>query len=273
MDDRDITLELLQYEAIGKIFRKVVKSELAVKGGFAMRLGYGSKRRTKDIDLQQNNKFPSSRLVSVIEPSLHEAARIVGIQDLKITMPKKTETVHRWKLNGSTPRGSHIHLTVEVSRRDIPIESLTSVRHGDAEIDIYDKNAMAASKTLAFVGAAHRIAIRDIWDLDVLIQLHAEPPFDMIASVCTPEAVALMWDKLTMMDWDTTKKELLPFLEESVASQISRQTYEDMLLRVGMTMQGWLESGMLNHEEMASETMNKNNSRTGQSLEMAATRT
>lgn len=249
MTDADAVREMLQYRLIRAVFtRSIIRQhEIALKGGFAMRALFGSMRATKDIDLQQDGAaVPLRRLQTMMREAIGDALKNTGMTDVAITEPKQTDTVARWKINGRSPAGSQVHLTIEVSRRGMPHDHLAQVPGPpgacgtDVDVLTYDRHAMAAAKTIALVSTPQRVAIRDIWDLDILISMRAEPPLDMIAAFADEDRIRLLYDKLEMMSWDDFRNEVAPYLDTRTRLEFTAADFETMKIRVGLTVEQWL---------------------------------
>lgn len=120
MNNSTLVRELLQTRILAAIFSDTVKHEIVLKGGMAMRAALGSTRMTKDIDLGQSPDIPLTRLQSVMRGAIKKALSTNLLHDVVVSEPKQTDTVGRWKINGQTDGGSHVQLTVEVSRRGLP---------------------------------------------------------------------------------------------------------------------------------------------------------
>lgn len=250
MTDADVAREFLQYRIIRSIFgrsvsKQVEHAEIALKGGFAMRAMFGSHRSTKDIDLQQDgSKISLPRLQGMMRSAIREALSDTGMTQVRVSEPKQTETVARWKIGGFTAAGSEIHLTIEVSRRGMP--DRVKVVHGmngniqDVDVVTYDESAMAASKVIALVAAPHRVAIRDIWDLDILIKMEARPPLDMIAFLNQEESVSMLYDKLEMMTWEGFQTEVAPYLDARTRATFTEDDFDMMKIRVAASVEKWL---------------------------------
>jgi hypothetical protein len=257
MTDADVAREFLQYRVIRSVFSRSVnrQTEIALKGGFAMRAMFGSHRATKDIDLQQDgSKIPLSRLQGMMRSAIREALSDTGMTNVRISEPKQTETVARWKIGGITPAGSEIHLTIEVSRRGMPEQ--VKVVHGmngkikDVDVVTYDESAMAASKVIALVAAPHRVAIRDVWDLDILIRMEARPPLDMISFLNQEESVSMLYAKLEMMTWEGFQTEVAPYLDAKTRMEFKIDDFETMKIRVATSVEKWLsELSEINHNK------------------------
>ncbi|MFW6272752.1 MAG: nucleotidyl transferase AbiEii/AbiGii toxin family protein [bacterium] len=254
MERKEVALqrEILQTQILSSMFAKTVENELVLKGGLAFRTAVGSDRKTKDIDLGQSNEVPLERLQRVMRSSIKESLKALNFVDFKVTEPKQTDTVARWKINGKTDMGSHLQLTVEVSRRGIPPkEHLERVKYIPPEeydqppilVDTYSKEALAASKASAFLNP-NRVAPRDLYDLHLLITSEVKPSPKLLAGLGEDEikrCLEDLWDKIEINNYELFKNEVIPFLPKEVAEKIDYDTYEDMRIRVGEHVEMWLK--------------------------------
>lgn len=247
--DAEIIHEFMQYEIIRSIFVRSTEREIALKGGFAMRALFGSERRTKDIDLQHDMRRATLRRTQTLIRSAIDASLAGGmLSDVRVTEPKQTDTVARWKINGRTARGSHVHLTIEVSRRPMPADDCLTRKEmrspGPTDqplvmVDTYSADAMAGAKTIALL-SENRLAPRDIWDIGILISMRAEPPPHMIDHLRNQGARDRLFDKMEIMTWDLFQKEVMPSLPSNIAVSFSQGDFEGMKIRVALTVEKWL---------------------------------
>ncbi|WP_241420104.1 nucleotidyl transferase AbiEii/AbiGii toxin family protein [Acidiphilium multivorum] len=228
---------------------KSVEREMVLKGGFAMRALFGSERRTKDVDLQHDARRATlSRTQTIIRTAIRHATDTGILSDVRVTEPKQTDTVARWKIGGRTSIGSVVNLTIEVSRRPMPGEDcLTRVEMKPqvasdgplVMVDTYSADAMAGSKTIALL-SENRLALRDLYDLDVLISMRAEPPPQMIDHLRNQHARDILFTKLDMMTWPLFQEQVLPSLPAKVASSITQDDFDKMKIRVALTIERWI---------------------------------
>lgn len=250
--DAEVARELLQYEVVRSIFVKSTEREIALKGGFAMRALFGSARHTKDIDLQHDARRANlARTRTLIRSAIRNAVATGILEDVRISEPKQTDTVARWKIGGRTAGGSQVALTIEVSRRPMPgddcltrMEMQPPAEVGGAlvMVDTYSADAMAGAKTIALL-SENRLAPRDLWDLDILITMRAEPPPHMIDHLRTERARQALFDKLDTMSWKLFREEVLPTLPAGVAEALDQDAFEEMKIRVALAVEKWLTDG------------------------------
>lgn len=252
----ELEREGLQARLIYEIFSGCVRRDFVLKGGLAMRALHGSERATKDIDLDSPHDLPMGAAQERMRAAIKRALSCGCLIEAKVTEPKQTDTVLRWKINGMTKRGSNVHLTVEVSRRPMPLEDHAVERDYPnpsragaacepadlARAVVYDSQAIAAMKVFAMASET-RVAPRDLYDLHVLIEAGVEPPSELLARYgekAVGEALERAWSKIDLMDWAMFRSEVLPTLPPSVADRLGEDEFERMRLRVGEKAEEWL---------------------------------
>lgn len=251
MKNSTLVRELLQTRILAAIFSETVRHELVLKGGMAMRAALGSTRMTKDIDLGQSPEIPLARLQSVMREAIKKALSTNLLRDVVVSEPKQTDTVGRWKINGQTDGGSHVQLTVEVSRRGLPPENhiktvnyVPPTEYGvpPTLIDVYDLQAMAATKVQALLGD-NRMVARDLFDLNLLIEMKVQPPVALLTGLGTDyleTALNDLWSKVDLFTYEQFKAEIFPFVSEQVSSRLTEDVFEDMRLNVATNVEKWL---------------------------------
>lgn len=251
MNKTTLAREILQTRILSALFADTMRHEFVLKGGMAMRTECGSSRMTKDIDLGQDVSVPVERLRAVMRGAIKKALVTQLLRDVKISEPKQTDTVGRWKINGETDGGSHVQLTIEVSRRGLPpaehiktVNYIPPVEYGvpPTLVDVYDLQAMAASKVLALLGE-NRLAARDLFDLNLLIEMKVTPPVELLAGMgpdYLESAMNEIWSKIDMFTYEQFKSEIFPYVSEQVASRLTEAAFEDMRIAVATNIERWL---------------------------------
>lgn len=249
-----VVREMVQAKLLGRIFAFALKGELALKGGMAMRVSTGSARLTKDIDLMASPAASIPRIEGRIKAALKELNASGLVRDLTISQPKRTETTLRWKIGGAVG-DTTMNLTVEISRRSpLPeghVRSVTWTPPADYNltsilVDCLDPPMLAASK-VGCLASPRREAVRDVFDLHLLIVNEARPPMEALRSFgceVLQRAIDGLWDKLEKMDFQRVQSELLPFLEPGLASRIDAARWDEMLLLVGQRTEAWLREAL-----------------------------
>jgi len=238
--------DLVQARVLGAIFARSLKHEVVLKGGMALRALFCSERLTKDIDLAQEPGRPLAGLQKLMRAAIADATRGV-LQDVVVSEPKQTATVARWKVHGNTPTGTHVGLTIEVSRRGFPKDHITHKTYQPAgarmpavTIDVYDAEAIAASKVFA-LASENRVAVRDLFDLDLLIRMEVRPPPSLFDGVKDKAALIKdVWTKIELMSWPQFQNDVMPYMDESARSRFDAARFADMQAIVGVNVESWL---------------------------------
>lgn len=254
--------DVLQTIIFREIFaRTKAPGELALKGGMAMRVAARSVRYTKNIDLAGNPKVQLSKLQAHIRTALKAAVKANAlVENIKITEPKQTDTVARWKINGNLlGTDEKVQLTIEISRRGIPPkEYLTSLTYippahfnlSPVLVDTYTLETLMITKLSAIMNPV-RTAPRDLYDLALLTDLGVTPDKALIGSFVAHKSdgksikdiIAEIWKKIDAFPWEHFKDEVLPFLPESHAARYNENMFNQMQVKVGEKIQSFLQSG------------------------------
>jgi predicted nucleotidyltransferase component of viral defense system len=254
--DDQIAREILQAQLLSALFQNRARKELILKGGLAMRHVYRSHRMTKGLDLSAAAGATIETMKATVSRALVQtvalAARTGILDDAKISAPKQTETTQRWKLNGRIAGSdSLVQLTVEVSRRGTPPDALVDSVPVEpiygapaAVVHVFKPIAMAAGKVAALTDPK-RDAPRDVWDLDLLIEMRVEPPIDLLSKMgkrTIDEALATLWPKLDAMDFSHVIAELRAFLPRPLMNALTEDEWTMMRTRVGDEVESWLKA-------------------------------
>jgi hypothetical protein len=213
-------LQRVQARFLKELFQSS-KGGFVLKGGMALAALFGGSRQTRDIDLD----FPppgdctADSLHHQVNRALEQALRGTGITDARVNKPGTAELSPKWKVSGIAPGGAPFHLKVEVSRRPPPpggvrqaaVSGVAAFGIGTYYVDLYDERTLAAMKLAALLG---RTAVRDVWDLDLLLPLHA-PATPLIAwalehsGVTAHDASKAVMARLASMDWNLFETQML----------------------------------------------------------------
>jgi predicted nucleotidyltransferase component of viral defense system len=249
-----VARDMLQARLLSALFTGNVRREVVLKGGLAMRAAYGSVRHTSDVDLQTGSEIPVSRIRALVREALQGALESGIVENPVVSEPKQTDTVQRWKVNGTlTGGGSQISMTVEVSRRGMPDDSdvarfaMQGPDGGTAVfVDAVTPQAMAAGKVDALL-APNRVAVRDLYDLHLLVAMQVTPKPEALmrrGRDAVAGGLTDLWAKIELMTWEMARDELLPTLPDAVASALDEDAWDDMRLRTGEAVAGWLETAV-----------------------------
>jgi predicted nucleotidyltransferase component of viral defense system len=244
--------EALQARLLAELFSQNLRKEFVLKGGLALRMGYGSHRATKDIDLDSPQSIDKAHVQAIVRRAIARALTDGMIESPVVTTPKQTDTTLRYKIGGRLKGGvSEIHLTVEISRRQAMVSDhvvskplQTNASSAPVMIDVYDGSAIASTKVIALT-SPNRNAPRDLYDLAMLIDMKIEPPVELLArrgKEQVESSLSELWSKIESMTWDRFREEVIPFLEPSIGMKIDESTFSDMQLKVGEHVESWLKS-------------------------------
>ncbi|WP_442777298.1 nucleotidyl transferase AbiEii/AbiGii toxin family protein [Sphaerotilus montanus] len=201
--------EALQTRLLVELMSNAMHKELVLKGGIAMRAVHGSVRYTKDIDLDADERASKERIQGVVRRSIERAVSSGLIANATVTTPKQTDTTLRWKIAGTQPNSSApMHLTVEVSRRpklieghvvEVALDKAFNRTGRDVKIQVLDSQHIAVTKVLALTDPM-RMAPRDLFDLNVLLEAGVKDPGPLLAQLSDaqlrlPLLMAELWPK------------------------------------------------------------------------------
>jgi predicted nucleotidyltransferase component of viral defense system len=202
---------------------RVDKAVFALKGGCNLRFFLKSIRYSEDMDLDiqtmsvgtlRNNV---NRLLA--EPAFMRGLRAQGIEVVKTTQPKQTETTQRWKLTlRNAESGAEVPTKIEFSRRGLDDErAVESVDAGIIRtyrlypviVQHYTLHAALAQKVLA-LALREQVQSRDVFDLKLLLDAGgAERPLPATAAANLPAAIA----NALAVDYDAFAGQVLAYLE------------------------------------------------------------
>ena len=160
-------------------------SDYAVKGGANLRLFYGSRRRSQDIDFDYlGTRFHV--VEGAIDAALESRAfrdllRVAGVTMSVPTKPKQTDTTRRWKLQVDRP-SAHLNTKIEFSAREADPEHAFETARSDLgrEIGLRVVKAehylppAAIRQKIRALAQRSQTEPRDVFDLDLLFATHAD---------------------------------------------------------------------------------------------------
>lgn len=216
-------------------------NKAVVKGGQNLRLFYESVRHSDDLDMDVSVTSPETLKKKVnklfASPYFKKRLLLHGIEIEKVSMPKQTDTVQRWKLELKVRGlGDPVHTKIEFSRREtdaVPVldpvakpiadaygASLFSAAHYDL--------AESISQKISALADPKRNRTRDLFDLAMLLERYVkdvgtvntlQPPKDMAG-----EALSLASE----MTFEKYKAEVLPYLAKTARKEHgSAESWED----------------------------------------------
>lgn len=255
--DAESSLDELQFLLLGEIARRTRKNEAVLKGGMAMRTLH-SQRMSKDMDFSGDPSVSLPTLQKHIREAVKATVATLGgrVSNVRVSEPKQTATVCRWKINGEfADSGAPFHLTIEISRRGLPpaahivsrnIVPPAGYRAGPFLVDVYDMEAMAASKVAALT-SPDRTAPRDLYDLHVLIGKGVAAPIDLLreqGDETLREQADILGGKLDAMPYALFRSEVLPHLPGDARTRFSEVLYDEMRADVGAVVDEWLKGAL-----------------------------
>jgi len=174
-------VEITHIAFLGELGTKLGKERYAVKGGCNLRFFFRSPRLSEDLDLDVGD-VPLRTLQGNVERvlssrSLRLTLASAGIELVRHSAPKQTETTQRWKLELRAAGNVTAHTKLEFSHGALAagrllerIEPALIVRYklSPALVSHYDHSAALLQKAHALSGRAETQA-RDVFDLDLLL--------------------------------------------------------------------------------------------------------
>lgn len=248
--------EALQTRLLVELMSNAMHKELVLKGGMAMRAVHGSVRYTKDIDLDADERASKERIQGVVRRSIERAVSSGLIANATVTTPQQTDTTLRWKIAGTQPNSSApMHLTVEVSRRpklieghvvEVALDKAFNRTGRDVKIQVLDSQHIAVTKVLALTDPM-RMAPRDLFDLNVLLEAGVKDPGPLLAQLSDaqlrlPLLMAELWPKIEAMSYEQFRNDVVPYLPTTVGLAIDSEAFETMRVDVGVAVERWLQS-------------------------------
>jgi predicted nucleotidyltransferase component of viral defense system len=237
--------DAFQLRLLTFLYRGSTSSSLVLKGGAAMRVLTESARFTQDLDFDHDPHRSLASLQNTVRTAIERAIHGSGLIDTSISESKQTDTVARWKISGRTSTGEHLHLAVEVSRRQTPDPNHVlkiPVQIADRTlprvyVSVYDEQALADNKLAALIDN-RRTAPRDIYDLELLLARGVVPSAAAVANlggqVTLMKRVA---DKLDLMNWALFRDEVLPTLPVDIHTHMDEDEYLAMKVRLLDTLE------------------------------------
>lgn len=223
------------------LYRGSETTGLVLKGGGAMRVLTESARFTKDLDFDHDPRRSLGGLQKSVRAAIERAARGSNLTGVRITEPKQTETVARWKIAGHTVSGEELRLTIEVSRRrqpDIEHVQKLPVQLADRTlprvyVNVYDEPALVDNKLAALLDEK-RTAPRDIYDLDLLLARGNCPSAAALSRLANVRGAVLerITEKLDLMPWELFRDEVLPTLPDEIRANMDEDEYLATKLRL-----------------------------------------
>jgi predicted nucleotidyltransferase component of viral defense system len=238
------TRDAFQLRLLTFLYRGSASSSLVLKGGAAMRVLTGSARFTQDLDFDHDPHRSLASLQNTVRTAIDRAIHGSGLIDTSISESKQTDTVARWKISGRTLSGEHLHLAVEVSRRQTPDPNHVlkiPVQIADRTlprvyVSVYDERKLADNK-LAALTDDRRTAARDAYDLELLLARGVVPSAAAVENMGgMATLVKRVADKLDLMSWALFRDEVLPTLPGDIHAHMDEHEYLAMKVRLLETL-------------------------------------
>jgi predicted nucleotidyltransferase component of viral defense system len=227
------TIEIFHLLFLRAFGARVDKALFVLKGGCNLRFFFKSIRYSEDMDIDihtmsvgtlRNNV---SRLLEA--PAFAQALRAQGIEIVRVSLPKQTETTQRWKLIlRITESGEEVPTKIEFSRRGLDGEM--AVEPVDADVirayRLYPVIVQRYSVHMAFAQKVSALALRDqvqsrdVFDLKLLLDAGgSEQPLPATAAANLATAI----DNALAVDYDAFAGQVVAFLEPEYQSHYGTQ--------------------------------------------------
>jgi Nucleotidyl transferase AbiEii toxin, Type IV TA system len=158
-------------------------SDYTVKGGANLRLFYGSRRRSQDIDFDYlGSRFDAVEGgldAALASRAFRDLLRVAGVEMSEPTKPKQTDTTRRWKFFVEGPE-ARLNTKIEFSAREADPEHAFETARNDlgrgiglrvVKAEHYLPSAAIRQKIRA-LAQRHESEPRDVFDLDLLLATH-----------------------------------------------------------------------------------------------------
>jgi predicted nucleotidyltransferase component of viral defense system len=216
------------------------RAQWVVKGGVNLRLWFGSRRYSEDLDLDALGSAPHllrERFDKILlGRPLEELLASHNLEILRLSKPKQTDTTQRWKLELKAAGGSiPLHTKVEFSRRGSAEEYVLEPARSDVvrpygipapTVNHYTARSAIRQKIQALASRSE-IQARDIWDLEHLLRsTDADPrPLPREVRRALPEAL----ERAMSLEYDSFKAQVVPYLlEDDQATYGTRDAWDRM---------------------------------------------
>lgn len=217
------TIEIFHLLFLRAFGARVDKALFVLKGGCNLRFFFKSIRYSEDMDLDIHTMSVGTLRNNVSRllegPAFAQALRAQGIEIVRTSLPKQTETTQRWKLIlRITESGAEVPTKIEFSRRGLDGEM--AVEPVDAEVirtyRLYPVIVQRYSVHTAFAQKVSALALReqiqsrDVFDLKLLLDAGgAGHPLPATAAANLATAI----DNALTVDYDAFAGQVVAFLE------------------------------------------------------------
>ncbi len=247
--------ELLHHEILAAMARGGLLQDLTFIGGTCLRMCYGSKRLSEDLDFTGGLEFKKQDLRdinSVVQRSIKETYDLdVEISDPKHKLDSEQGNVSTWKFQILTNKGSkhlpqqRIHVAIcavnSYQRQPMVLQNHYNIDLGTSGLLIQAEtlHEIMSDKLLAFARRPNRIKSRDVWDLCWLRQQNQDADAELFFDKCDERelphhevqtALALRLSELRTHEKEF-HKEMSRFLSQDQLPQIQQDGYWSYLTK------------------------------------------
>ncbi len=117
---------------------------------------------------------------------------------------------------------------------------------GTLTVQVLDSQHIAVTKVLALTDPM-RMAPRDLFDLNVLLEAGVDDPGPLLAQMPDakqrlPLIMVELWPKIEAMSYEQFRNEVVPYLPVKVGQAIDREAFDAMRVDVGVAVEQWLQT-------------------------------
>ncbi|MFH0751910.1 MAG: nucleotidyl transferase AbiEii/AbiGii toxin family protein [Chloroflexota bacterium] len=234
-------VELLHLALLQVLPSYMPPAESVVKGGANLRLFYGSRRRSQDIDFDylgtRFHEVETKVDAALAARAFRDLLRVAGMSITEPTKPKQTGTTRRWKFVVEGP-GGILNTKIEFSARGVDPEWALEPARDDVGRAVglrvvkavhYLPPAAIRQKIRAL---AQRSAAepRDVFDLDFLFGAH---PDALAPGTIDGELLGAAGNSALSIPYDAFAELVVEYLEDDFVDIYGRQeVWSDMVLGV-----------------------------------------
>lgn len=217
------------------------RANWVVKGGVNLRAWFGNRRYSEDLDLDALGSAPHVLREKfdkiLLGRPLADLLTSQGLELVRLSKPKQTNTTQRWKLELKAAGASvPLHTKVEFSRRGTrdqeymlePARSDIVRPYGipAPTVNHYTARSAIRQKIHALASRSETQA-RDIWDLDHLLRSTNADPRPLSRDV--REALPGALERAMSLGYDVFKAQVVPYLsDEDQATYGTRDAWDRM---------------------------------------------
>lgn len=236
-------IEFLHLALLQVLPTRLPVADYVVKGGANLRLFFGSRRRSQDIDLDYIGRAfwrAEERVDAVLASrAFIDLLRVEGVEVVDLAKTKQTPTTRRWKfaVQGDSAR---LNSKIELSARG---STDSEVGFDIARSDIGRASglrAVRANHYLAPAATRQKIHVlaerqqtepRDVFDLDLLIAAH---PNAVRSGDVAADLVARAIDAAFAIPFEAFEELVVEYLEDDFVEIYDRpEVWDEMVTRVG----------------------------------------